>query len=195
MNIIDHFKPKQEWGWNSLANCVVRLVSGWRINGASAKARVVTDDIDFSNKTLILKIKGAPAVDPGFDKGFWIMLTKDGQETGEELDLLEMMREGGNGKGRSAAISFRHKQGIIGDMHWFDIGAFDEYTVEAVFNDTCVNVFVKSRDVFLTTFTFYIQIKTGILKAGCFAIDDKFLFKRVADRGPLFMDLVYAELK
>lgn len=211
-NFTDEFQAIQEWGWNTRADNVTKLASGgYRLDGSKTKARVVLNAQPILNKEFVFELKGCPAIEPNFDKGVWFMFCDEtGKETGAELDALEFLTQP-NLRGHQGTITYRdsqyHADGTrnLGKTETFDAGKFDHYKIEVTFGtvdgDMSCGVMVWAKLQSGTIWTLMgwdcILAKSSThanIKVGSFLIGDKFAFKRVADRGPLFIDFTRYEV-
>lgn len=209
----DEFQVIQEWGWNSRPDSVTKLASGYRLDGSKSKARVVLNAQPIEHREFIFELKGCPAIEPNFDKGVWFMFCdENGKETGAELDALEFLTQPSL-KGHQGTITYRdsqyHADGTrnLGETRVFDQGKHDHYKVVVAFvpdaRDTIsvhVEVLGKLQSAadwtLLSGYTFHVSTATHAnIKVGSFLIGDKFAFKRVADRGPLFIDFTRYEVR
>lgn len=213
-NFSEEFQAIQEWGWNTRTDNVTKLASGgYRLDGSKTKSRVVLNAQPILNREFVFELKGCPAIEPNFDKGVWFMFCdENGKETGAELDALEFLTQP-NLRGHQGTITYRdsqyHADGSrnLGETRVFDQGKLDHYKVVAEFvpdpKDTmAVHVEVwgklqyETAWTLLSGYTYFVSTASHAnIKVGSFLIGDKFAFKRVADRGPLFIDFTRYEAK
>lgn len=204
-NFSDEFQAIQEWGWNTRADNVTKLASGYRLDGSKTKARVVLNAQPILNKEFVFELKGCPAIEPNFDKGVWFMFCdENGKETGAELDALEFLTQP-NLRGHQGTITYRdsqyHADGTrnLGKTEIFDAGKFDHYRVVARFEPAMKQLLYlvevwgklqsdKSWHMVGIDSSVVQSVTHANIKVGAFLIGENFAFKRVADRGPLFID-------